>query len=102
MIIWYIQAFTIPIGAAVILNGAGHKIGYRLWKTKDNSRNIIPVGLLLAGEELHNNHHAFPRSAKFSCKTWEFDITWLYIFVMYKIGLVSTVNLQKKHLDLKR
>jgi stearoyl-CoA desaturase (Delta-9 desaturase) len=88
LIAWACMAVWIPIFGNVI-NGVGHAVGYRNFDTKDHSKNIIPLGLWIVGEELHNNHHADPRSAKFSAKPFEFDIGWLYI------RLLSAVNLAK-------
>jgi stearoyl-CoA desaturase (delta-9 desaturase) len=73
------QIAWIPFWAAGVINGIGHYWGYRNWPTPDWSTNIVPWGLLIGGEELHNNHHAFPTSAKLSCKPYEFDIGWAYI-----------------------
>jgi stearoyl-CoA desaturase (delta-9 desaturase) len=78
LIAWACMAVWIPIFGNVI-NGVGHAVGYRNFDTKDESRNIIPLGLWIVGEELHNNHHADPRSAKFKAKWYEFDIGWVYI-----------------------
>lgn len=77
--IWAIQMAWIPFFAAGVINGIGHWWGYRNFESPDASTNIVPVGILIGGEELHNNHHAFASSAKFSTKSWEFDIGWLYI-----------------------
>ena len=73
------QLFWIPFWAAGVIKGIGHYWGYRHWSTPDASTNIMPVGILIGGEELHNNHHAYPTSAKLSSKWYEFDIGWLYI-----------------------
>ena len=73
------RCWRIPLMAAGVINGIGHYYGYRNFECPDAARNIVPWGLLVAGEELHNNHHAFPSSAKFSIYRWEFDIGWLYI-----------------------
>jgi stearoyl-CoA desaturase (Delta-9 desaturase) len=77
----------IPFWAAGVINGIGHYWGYRHWSTPDTSTNIVPIGILIGGEELHNNHHAFPTSAKLSSKWYEFDIGWLYIRVLEALGL---------------
>ena len=77
--IWAIQMIWIPLLAAGVINGIGHYWGYRNFETEDGATNIINLGLLIGGEELHNNHHAYPSSAKFSSKWWEFDVGWLYI-----------------------
>lgn len=78
LLVWIAMAIWIPIFGNVI-NGLGHAVGYRNFDTKDHSHNIIPLGLWIVGEELHNNHHADPRSAKFKAKWYEFDIGWVYI-----------------------
>ncbi len=77
--IWGVQMIWIPFWAAGVINGLGHWWGYRNFKTADASTNLSPVGLLIGGEELHNNHHAFPASAKFSSRRWEVDLGWWYI-----------------------
>jgi len=82
-----VQIVWIPFWAAGVINGIGHYWGYRNWQTADASTNIVPLGLLIGGEELHNNHHAYPTSAKLSCKWYEFDIGWLYIRVLETLGL---------------
>jgi stearoyl-CoA desaturase (Delta-9 desaturase) len=76
------QIVWIPFWAAGVINGIGHYWGYRHWSTPDASTNIVPLGILIGGEELHNNHHAYPTSAKLSNKWYEFDIGWLYIRVL--------------------
>ena len=78
-LIWGIQMIWIPFWAAGVINGAAHWIGYRNGVTRDHSRNISPWGVVIGGEELHNNHHLAPASAKLSVKPWEFDIGWMYI-----------------------
>ena len=85
--IWAIQMIWIPLTAAGVINGVGHWWGYRNYECADASRNIVPWGILIGGEELHNNHHAFGSSAKFSSKWWEFDIGWLYIRILEILGL---------------
>ncbi|HHM05396.1 MAG TPA: acyl-CoA desaturase [Gammaproteobacteria bacterium] len=85
--IWAIQMIWIPFFAAGIINGVGHYWGYRNFESPDASTNISPWGILIGGEELHNNHHAFPSSAKLSSKPWEFDIGWLYIRTLETVGL---------------
>lgn len=77
--IWAVQMVWIPFWAAGVINGIGHWWGYRNYETTDASTNIVPWGMVIGGEEMHNNHHAFPSSAKFSLRGWEFDIGWLYI-----------------------
>ncbi len=76
-----------PFCAAGIINGAGHAIGYRSFETDSAATNIIPWGLLIAGEELHNNHHAFPRSARFAVQRWEFDPGWLCVRLLANLHL---------------
>ena len=82
IIIFAVQMLANPLMAAGVINGIGHHYGYRNFECPDAARNIVPWGLLVGGEELHNNHHAFPSSAKFSVQRWEFDIGWLYIRVL--------------------
>jgi stearoyl-CoA desaturase (delta-9 desaturase) len=85
--IWAVQMAWIPITAAGIINGVGHYWGYRNFKCEDASTNIVPWGIIIGGEELHNNHHAYGTSAKLSSKWYEFDIGWLYIRIMEMVGL---------------
>jgi len=80
--LWAIQMIWIPFWAAGIINGLGHWWGYRNYETLDASTNIFPWGILIGGEELHNNHHTFSSSAKLSSKWWEFDIGWMYIRIL--------------------
>ena len=87
IIIWSIQMMWTPIFAAGGINGAGHYWGYRNYNTNDDSTNMSPVGIIIGGEELHNNHHAYPTAAKFSLRPWEFDIGWMYIKIFGAIGL---------------
>jgi stearoyl-CoA desaturase (delta-9 desaturase) len=84
--IWAVQMLWIPITAAGIINGIGHYWGYRNFEAVDASRNIMPWGIIIGGEELHNNHHTYPTSAKLSVKPYEFDIAWGYIRAMEMIG----------------
>ena len=84
---WAIQLAWIPITAAGIINGTGHAWGYRNYSTEDTSTNIVPIGILIGGEELHNNHHAFGASAKFAHRWYEFDIGWIYIRMLSAVGL---------------
>jgi stearoyl-CoA desaturase (delta-9 desaturase) len=84
--VWAVQMIWIPITAAGIINGIGHYWGYRNFEAPDASTNISPWGLVIGGEELHNNHHTYPTSAKFSVKKYEFDIGWMYIRAMQTIG----------------
>ena len=87
--IWAVQMLWIPVTAAGVINGLGHWWGYRNYETADASTNIVPWGIVIGGEELHNNHHAFASSAKLSNKWWEFDIGWLYIRTMEILGLAK-------------
>jgi stearoyl-CoA desaturase (delta-9 desaturase) len=84
--IWAVQMLWIPITAAGIINGIGHYWGYRNFEAADASTNVSPWGILIGGEELHNNHHTYPTSAKLSVKPFEFDIAWGYIRAMEMIG----------------
>ena len=85
--VWAVQMAWTPIMAAGIINGAAHFWGYRNFEAPDASTNISPWGILIAGEELHNNHHTYPTSAKLSVKHYEFDIGWMYITIMQSVGL---------------
>ncbi len=84
-----IQLTTMPFLAAGIINGLGHAKGYRNFDTDDASTNLWPFAIFVAGEELHNNHHAFPTSAKFSQRPWEVDLGWLHLKVLAAIGLAK-------------
>ena len=90
LLVWSAMAVWVPIFGNVI-NGVGHAIGYRNFDTKDESRNIIPIGIWIVGEELHNNHHADPRSAKFKAKWYEFDIGWVYIRALAALRLARVI-----------
>jgi stearoyl-CoA desaturase (delta-9 desaturase) len=83
----------IPFWAAGVINGVGHYFGYRNYDVADASTNIVPWGILIGGEELHNNHHAFAASAKLSSKWYEFDIGWLYIRILQAFGLATVKKL---------
>jgi len=87
--VWAIQMLWIPITAAGVINGIGHFWGYRNYDCEDASTNIFPWGILIGGEELHNNHHTFATSAKLSNKWYEFDIGWFYIQMMSAVGLAK-------------
>ena len=89
IIIIAIQMSSMPLFAAGIINGLGHHSGYRNFECDDASTNLVPWAFLIGGEELHNNHHAFPTSAKFSVRRWEFDIGWLYITIFRSLGLAK-------------
>ncbi|WP_280152585.1 fatty acid desaturase [Piscinibacter sp. XHJ-5] len=84
--VWAVQMLWIPITAAGIINGIGHWWGYRNFEAPDASRNVSPWGLIIGGEELHNNHHTYPTSAKLSVKPYEFDIGWAYIRGLEMLG----------------
>jgi stearoyl-CoA desaturase (delta-9 desaturase) len=106
--IWAVQMMWIPVSAAGIVNGIGHYWGYRNFQPSDASRNIVPWGILIGGEELHNNHHAYITSARLSNRWYEFDIGWLYIRVLQMLGLAHvkrvaptlTVDMAKSQCDL--
>ncbi|HJV86836.1 MAG TPA: acyl-CoA desaturase [Noviherbaspirillum sp.] len=87
--VWAVQMLWIPISAAGIINGIGHYWGYRNYDCTDASTNIFPIGIIIGGEELHNNHHTFGTSAKLSSKWYEFDIGWLYIRILATLGLAK-------------
>jgi stearoyl-CoA desaturase (Delta-9 desaturase) len=87
--VWAVQMLWIPITAAGIINGIGHWWGYRNFEAVDASTNVLPWGILIGGEELHNNHHTYPTSAKLSVKPYEFDIAWGYIRAMELVGLAK-------------
>jgi stearoyl-CoA desaturase (Delta-9 desaturase) len=89
IILLAIQLITMPLLAAGVINGLGHAKGYRNFETDDASTNLWPLGFLVAGEELHNNHHAFPSSAKFSLRRGEIDFGWLNIKLLAPLGLVK-------------
>jgi len=94
--IWAVQMIWIPFFAAGVINGVGHAVGYRNFNVNDASTNISPWGILIGGEELHNNHHAYASSAKLSSKWFEFDIGWFYIRVMELVGLAKVKRLAGK------
>lgn len=98
--VWAIQMAWIPFLAAGVINGIGHYFGYRNFECPDAATNIVPWGILIGGEELHNNHHTFPTSAKLSVKWWEFDIGWLYIKLFSALGLVKVKRLPPKEMSI--
>jgi stearoyl-CoA desaturase (delta-9 desaturase) len=106
--VWAVQMAWIPVTAAGVINGIGHFWGYRNFDSSDASTNIFPLGILIGGEELHNNHHTYGTSAKLSNKWYEFDIGWLYISIMAFLGLAKVkkvppeprFDLQKQVCDL--
>jgi len=87
--VWAVQMLWIPVMATGIINGIGHWWGYRNFEAPDASTNVSPWGFLIGGEELHNNHHTYPTSAKFSVKPFEFDVGWVYIRGMEMVGLAK-------------
>ena len=89
LLVLAVQIAWIPFWAAGVINGIGHYWGYRNWTTADASTNIFPLGILIGGEELHNNHHAFGSSAKLSNRWYEFDIGWMYIRILDMLGLAE-------------
>ena len=93
VLIFLTQIVWIPFWAAGVINGVGHWFGYRNSPTEDVSTNMAPWGILIGGEELHNNHHAHPTSAKFSLKWFEFDLGWLYLRIMSALGLAKIKHL---------
>jgi stearoyl-CoA desaturase (delta-9 desaturase) len=93
LLIWLVQIAWIPFWAAGVINGVGHFFGYRNYDVADASRNIVPWGVLIGGEELHNNHHAFASSAKLSSKWFEFDIGWMYIRILEMLGMATVKKL---------
>ncbi|MFV1997238.1 MAG: fatty acid desaturase [Acidiferrobacterales bacterium] len=107
-IVWLVQMLWIPFWAAGVINGIGHYWGYRNFEVKDASTNIVPWGILIGGEELHNNHHTYASSAKLSVRWWEFDIGWFYIRFLQMFGLAEVKKLppqlvsipSKQYLDL--
>lgn len=97
--IYLIQIAWIPFWAAGVVNGVGHAKGYRNFNTEDDSTNLSPIGLIIGGEELHNNHHAYPTSAKLSMKWYEFDIGWGWIKVLefFKLAKVNKIHRLPKY-----
>lgn len=99
MLLWLAQMVWIPFWAAGVINGVGHFWGYRNFHPQDESRNIVPFGIVIGGEELHNNHHAFPTSARLSNRWYEFDIGWLYIRLLEAAGLAKIKRVSPKLLS---
>lgn len=89
VLVWGVQMAWIPFWAAGVINGLAHWWGYRNGQTRDHSRNLVPWGIIVGGEELHNNHHLAPASAKLSLRWWEFDIGWMYISCLSWAGLAK-------------
>ena len=94
--VWAVQMLWIPFWAAGVVNGVGHFWGYRNFEAVAASTNLVPWGIVIGGEELHNNHHTYPTSAKFSVKPYEFDIGWFYISLMQKIGWAKVKKVAPK------
>ncbi|NDB09444.1 MAG: acyl-CoA desaturase, partial [Burkholderiaceae bacterium] len=94
--VWAVQMLWIPITAAGVINGIGHYWGYRNYDCEDASTNIVPWGILIGGEELHNNHHTYATSAKLSNKWYEFDIGWAYICALRSLGLAKVKKVPPK------
>ena len=94
--VWAVQMVWIPLTAAGIVNGIGHYWGYRNFDCNDAATNIFPIGIIIGGEELHNNHHTFGTSAKLSSKWYEFDIGWMYIRLMEMVGLAKVKKVAPK------
>ena len=107
--VWAVQMLWIPIFAAGVINGVGHFAGYRNFDCADASRNIVPWGILIGGEELHNNHHTYATSAKLSSKWYEFDIGWAYIRILAflrlatikKVAPTPKFEMPRPHVDLE-
>jgi len=99
LVIYGLQLAWIPFWAAGVINGLGHYFGYRNFHTEDDSTNMVPIAAWIGGEELHNNHHAYPTSAKFSLRWYEFDIGWMYITILSALGL-ATVRKQAPKVKL--
>jgi stearoyl-CoA desaturase (delta-9 desaturase) len=98
--VWALQMLWIPVMAAGVVNGLGHWWGYRNFETADRSTNLSPWGFLIGGEELHNNHHAFPSSARFALRRFEFDIGWVVLRGLEKLGL-ATILREAPRLDIR-
>ncbi|TCP08480.1 stearoyl-CoA desaturase (delta-9 desaturase) [Crenobacter luteus] len=94
--IWAVQMVWIPFWAAGVVNGLGHYVGYRNFENEDAATNLFPWGIIIGGEELHNNHHTFGTSAKFSYKWYEFDIGWGYIRILETLGLAKVLRVAPK------
>jgi stearoyl-CoA desaturase (Delta-9 desaturase) len=95
-LVYATQMAWIPFWAAGVINGVGHFFGYRNWPTEDASTNMVPWGILIGGEELHNNHHAYPTSAKLSNRWYELDIGWLYLRLLELVGLARVKRVPPK------
>jgi len=89
LLVWLVQIAWIPLWAAGVINGVGHWFGYKNGDTRDHSTNIVPWGILIGGEELHNNHHIDPASVKLSRRWFEFDIGWMWLSLFRLVGLAK-------------
>jgi stearoyl-CoA desaturase (delta-9 desaturase) len=89
LLVWGVQMIWIPFWAAGVINGIGHWTGYTNGSTKDDSRNISPWGIIVGGEELHNNHHLEPANPKLSRNWWEFDIGWMWLTLFRSVRLAK-------------
>ena len=89
IIIWLVQMLWIPLWAAGVINGIGHWWGYRNGETKDRSRNLVPIGIIIGGEEFHNNHHLEPANPKLSRRWFEFDIGWMWLKIFSYLNLLK-------------
>ncbi|WP_313304838.1 delta-9 fatty acid desaturase DesA, partial [Stutzerimonas balearica] len=106
--VWAVQMIWIPFWAAGVVNGLGHAVGYRNFECRDAATNLVPWGILIGGEELHNNHHTYPNSAKLSVRKWEFDMGWAWIRLFSLLGLAKVTRVApiahriegKGHLDM--
>ena len=87
--VWVFQLFWVPFWSNAAVTGGSHWLGYRRYNTKDNSRNLWPIGIMSGGEELHHNHHAYPNNPNLRHKWYEFDIGWIYIKLFEKLGLLT-------------
>ncbi len=101
-LVWLVQMVWIPFWAAGVINGVGHFLGYRNFQTPDESRNIVPLGLLIGGEELHNNHHAYPTSSKLSSRWYELDVGWAYIRLLQACGLARVKRIAPQLLSTSK
>ena len=99
IIILSVQLISMPLMAAGVINGLGHAVGYRNFECDNAARNLVPWGLLTGGEELHNNHHAFPSSARFSMRRGEFDIGWMWLNIFSALGLAQIRKVAPRALE---
>ncbi|MDZ7811067.1 MAG: hypothetical protein U5L11_14605 [Arhodomonas sp.] len=92
----------IPFWAAGVVNGVGHALGYRNFEPADASTNLVPWGIVIGGEELHNNHHAYPQSARFALRRFEFDLGWCYIRVLEAWALPGSSGWRRRRSSPRR